>query len=192
MYRLIPSRDLKDTRPILFPCTSLVWPLQKLEIPKDALQMITTLLSSGPHCCCYAVLCTVWMPHSLIRPWRQDMEDKNLENAFCFTLHSHETNAMFNGRWLYARGFGNTPKAGCGQSADIPCIHLTNQMQPWWAWILWSTNSTPEKTVLPHTRWPEGCRVWSDPRAEKGWLHVIYMYRRVQPLVLNDPGASTI
>lgn len=60
--------------------------------------MITTLLSSGPHCCC--CLCTVWMPHSLIRPWRQDMEVKNLENASCLILHSHETNAMF----IYTEG----------------------------------------------------------------------------------------
>lgn len=71
MHRAILRRNLKDTRPIIFPFSPLVWPLQKLgrclqrtrqPQPCQAVVLIAD-----------AVLYTAWMPHSLIQPWRQDV-----------------------------------------------------------------------------------------------------------------------
>lgn len=73
------------------------------------------------------------MSHSLIGPWRQDMEVKNLENASCLILHSHETNAMFiymEGSYMLEALVTHT-QGRVWTITDIPYVHLTNQMQPW-------------------------------------------------------------
>lgn len=117
MYRVSLMRDLKDTRPILFPFSSLVWSLQKLDrflqrgSDKHNLAKQWSSLLHGTN--------ATWPNQAL----KTGYMDKDLENTSCSILHSHETNDNnhLHGR-LYARGLAKTHRMECRKSIAIPCI----------------------------------------------------------------------